>query len=355
MPHKGVHEFTPSKRGRILALKDEGYTYRAIADQVGGCTASAAHKTVKRDENYHTRKSLPRSGRPPAITDRTRRVALRELRNNRFANFGIIADHIGSLTKRQVKDIAHAAGYNRRVARRKPFLSKAAVTKRKQWALDNKEKDWKYVIWTDETKIETGERPGRKRVTRRPGEEFLPENIAPTFRSGRQSIMVWAAITHNHKGPIVRLDLVPEITTGKGKKKGGGLNGQRYVDQILEGPLKQFSMEVERGSEYFFEIVEDGAPSHRSVVANRARTELGITSLTHPPSSPDLNPIEPLWLLLKNKVADIPGSANSLDALWSAVQCAWGDITLEDIRKHTGKMDDRVEAVKKAEGWHTRF
>ena len=62
MPHKGVHEFTPSKHGHILALKDEGYTYRAIADQVGGCTASAVHKTVKHNENYDTQKSLPRSG-----------------------------------------------------------------------------------------------------------------------------------------------------------------------------------------------------------------------------------------------------------------------------------------------------
>lgn len=55
-------------------------------------------------------------------------------------------------------------------------------------------------------------------------------------------------------------------------------------------------------------MVEDGVPSHRSVIARKARSELGINSLTHPPSSPDLNPIEPLWFKLKNRVADIPGS-----------------------------------------------
>ena len=55
-------------------------------------------------------------------------------------------------------------------------------------------------------------------------------------------------------------------------------------------------------------VVEDGAPCHRSAVAKSVRHELGITNLEHPPSSPDLNPIEPLWLILKNYVADIPES-----------------------------------------------
>jgi hypothetical protein len=45
--------------------------------------------------------------------------------------------------------------------------------------------------------------------------------------------------------------------------------------------------------------------------------------------------MKPLWLLLKNHVADIPESAHSLDALWDAVQKAWDGITIKDIQKHT--------------------
>ena len=51
----------------------------------------------------------------------------------------------------------------------------------------------------------------------------------------------------------------------------------------------------------------------------------------------------------------LQGSSNSLDNLWAAAQNVWDEITLEDIEKHTGKMQDRVEAVKGAKGWHTRF
>ena len=71
MPCKRAVEFTPSKRGRILALRDKKYTYQDIARKVGGCTASAAWKTVQRELKHHTRHSLPRSGHPPAINDRT--------------------------------------------------------------------------------------------------------------------------------------------------------------------------------------------------------------------------------------------------------------------------------------------
>ena len=169
--------------------------------------------------------------------------------------------------------------------------------------------------WTDEAKIETGERPGHCHVTRLPGEEFLPENIAPTFKSNRQSIMVWACITQNSKGPLIRLNMVPETTSEKGKKHDGGLNGPRYVDQVLSGPSKDFWQATEKKEGPGILVEEDGAPSHRSIVAKKAQDEAGITNLIHPPSSLNLNLIKPLWLLFKNCVADIPGSANSLNVL----------------------------------------
>ena len=119
--------------------------------------------------------------------------------------------------------------------------------------------------------------------------------------------------------------------------------------------MKEFCELVEKDIGQKVLVVEDGAPAHTSVVAKRARKALDINNLTHPPSSPDLNPIEPLWLLLKNRVADIPGSGNSLDALWAACKRVWDEISLEDIQKHTNTMDIRVSAVKSAKGWHTGF
>jgi DDE superfamily endonuclease len=90
----------------------------------------------------------------------------------------------------------------------------------------------------------------------------------------------------------------------KGKKKGGrGLNGSKYVTQVLKGPLKEFVKEMEREREHSMLVVEDGAPGHTSKLASQARSELGIKKLPHPLKSPNLNPIEPLWYVLKTRIA----------------------------------------------------
>ncbi|KAG8744956.1 hypothetical protein FRC10_009191 [Ceratobasidium sp. 414] len=152
--------------------------------------------------------------------------------------------------------------------------------------------------------------------------------------------MVWGAVAHNAKGPIIQLEVTPRSLTSSGRKRGGGLSAQGYTDQVVSGPVKDFWEELtkERGQEIL--IVEDGAGPHKG--------KFGMEHLTHPPNSPDLNPIEPLWFLLKKRVAKIPGYCGSCDKLWAAIQQAWDSITIEEINKHTGKMDAWVEAVKAA-------
>ena len=358
MSSPGPPELSPSKRAAIVALHDQGLSYQAIANKYG-IAKSTAHYTYQRYQEHGTYKSLPRSGRPPIVTDRTRRHVLRDIKNNRTAPYADIAKSIEGVTARQVRDIATAAGYHRRVARRKPYLTPAQIEKRMAWAEANRERDWGKVIFTDETRLEIGERPGRRYVTRKPGEEFLFENIQPTFKSGRKSIMVWGCIAAGKKGPLVRLRLgqeVDEEPEGRRRKSGrGGLDGPRYIKQVLNGPLKRFYAEMvaERGSGIV--VVEDGAPAHSCNLAKAARASLGIRTLTHPPNSPDLNPIEPVWNLFKNRVADIPESRENIDKLWAAAKRVWEELTVEEIWHVAGSMSERVDAVLAAKGLHTRF
>ncbi|KIM85002.1 hypothetical protein PILCRDRAFT_23719, partial [Piloderma croceum F 1598] len=138
------------------------------------------------------------------------------------------------------------------------------------WAEENKDRDWSTVLWTDESSIELGKRPGRQFVTCRPGEEYLPECIQPTFHSGRQTLMVWGAIGTGRKGPLIRLDMAQDMENGdvNGKKKQGrGLNGAKYVAQVLRGPLKEFVEELEDERGHDMLVVEDGAPGHTSKLA----------------------------------------------------------------------------------------
>ena len=61
MPPAGIHELSPSCCGAIIALHNEDYSYRRISTKTG-CSVHAAFLAVKREQNFHTRYSLLRSG-----------------------------------------------------------------------------------------------------------------------------------------------------------------------------------------------------------------------------------------------------------------------------------------------------
>ncbi|KAB5587455.1 hypothetical protein CTheo_9107 [Ceratobasidium theobromae] len=347
-------ELSEGLRGYILALWEEGYTYRDIAHRAH-VSLTAAYNTVARAKKYHTLSSLPRSGRPCALPARKHGIIIQTLRTHRFEPYSMIAKRIGTVTARQVRSVAYKARYRRRVPRRKPFIDREKAIKRLNWAQANRFRDWNTIVWTDESKIESGQAQSHLLVTRRPGEADLTKCIVPSFRSTRKSIMVWGCISHGYKGPIILLKPEPPTTTSTGRKKGGGISSKGYAEQVLSGPLREFLSYMEKEKGLPMLVVEDGAPPHRGKTAQKTRELYGIKQLPHPPNSPDLNPIEQIWILLKKRVASTLGFRSTAEEIWKATQVAWESITIDEINMHTGKMNDRVTAVAAAKGLHTKF
>lgn len=52
--------------------------------------------------------------------------------------------------------------------------------------------------------------------------------------------------------------------------------------------------------------MQDGAPAHRTNNTQAEETKLGITQLDRPACSPDLNPIETVWRIMKKRLQDLP-------------------------------------------------
>lgn len=124
------------------------------------------------------------------------------LHENCFMSFLDATTMLECVTQSQVQKTSHAAGHYHQVACHKPFLSHQVVTKRLQWEGENDGRDWNCgVCWTDETSIKWGECPSHAKVTRLPGEEYLFKTIVPTFKSGCKSLIAWAYVTYNWKGP----------------------------------------------------------------------------------------------------------------------------------------------------------
>ena len=187
-----------------------------------------------------------------------------------------------------------AEGYHCWVARKVPYLTKAHKRARLAWAKRNKgmeDEDWQQVIFSNECYIYLGDTQGHIFVTQWVDEVLLDECLVPTFKQSSVHIMVWGCIIEGRKGPLVVL----EYPGGKG----GGMNSTRYQDQVLEPTLKAFykQMNHERQNVHF---QQDSAASHRSKSTMKWFTDNQIPLFHHPASSPDLNPIEPVWLDLKN-------------------------------------------------------
>lgn len=148
------------------------------------------------------------------------------------------------------------------------------------------------------------------------------------------------------KGPL----LVLEYPGGKG----GGMNTKRYIEQVLEGKVKDFYAEMKktRGRIHF---QQDNAPSHTGKTVKKWLADHEIPFLFHPPNSPDLSPIERVWHELKDIIRSLVPQPSNIEQLKAAVYDAWDSLDIQDIDKHILGMCDRVTAVRKANGGHTRY
>ena len=225
-----------------------------------------------------------------------------------------------------------------------PFLTALQKRKRVAWAEEFKSFDvhqWKNLIWSDECYVHLDDHSGCVYVTRRADEEYDENCVIPTFKQSSMQVMVWGCVMKGRKGPLAVL----EYPGGRG----GGMTGQWYISQVLEAHLHTFydQMKEER-PEVMFQ--QDGAPSHTSKLAKQWLVDHGISVFPHPRSSPDVNPIEPVWHELKKIIRALLHPPMTIPKLIKAVHDAWDALEIPGIDKYVDTMSDRVQAVLKAHG-----
>ena len=126
------------------------------------------------------------------------------------------------------------------------------------------------------------------------------------------------------------------------------MNAQQYLD-LLKNKLK-LHMTIHNCSVF----MQDGAPCHRAKIVTQFLKSKKIHLLDWPGNSPDLNPIENLWKVLKDKVSERqPTNAKMLE---QAIKEVWvREITIEYCRNLVESIPKRSEAVIKAKGGPTKY
>ena len=106
-----------------------------------------------------------------------------------------------------------------------------------------------------------------------------------------------------------------------------------------------------------FVFAHDNDPKHTAgtvkTYLQTKQTKGDITVMNWPSQSPDLNPIEHLWNIVKIKRKGF--KATSKDNLFDKITQIWNTIPMETLQKLVESMPERIQAVIAAKGAHTKY
>lgn len=330
-------------RQLCVEKRKDGETFASIGRQLG-IGESTVRSIVAREAKNGNVVSLPRSGRPKKTSARVDRMLLVKIKSNRRTTAAQLAQCVEDATgvtvsPSLVRSRLHDAGLRGRAARKKPYLTARHRKARLAYACDClkfSENDWKQVVFSDESTVELTGNAGRVFVWRKPGEEFAEECTVPTFKSGRESVMIWGCITWEGVGAL-------HVCTQH-------VNAE-YYQTILEANLNATITVLGIDDNVYF--VQDGAPAHRAKSTTAFLAEKGVKCLKHPAQSPDLNPIENLWSIVKHELSKNP--ASSREDLIQKLEAIWYDIDPDVVKKLYLSMPTRMAKVMQAKGGHTKY
>ena len=169
------------------------------------------------------------------------------------------------------------------------------------------------VIWSDECTVR--KYPKDKEIFVRCHSSHSRENLPSNLQvhSGGFSVMFWGCMSFYGLGPLVPL--------------GDNLNQHSYK-LLLEKHFLPYlnAFRDQCGHEMLF--MQDNAPCHKTRLIDAFFDDNCISTVIWPPQSPDMNPIENLWSILKQKRTKKFGTPKSKRDLISQVLEIWNEIDI---------------------------
>ena len=128
-----------------------------------------------------------------------------------FDNLYVIAARFNAYTKLQlsfstIKRALRRMDIQCYVSIQKPYFSKSNIAKRIIWASTHQHwtvQQWSNVVFTDDSSFTDRPTKNRLRVRRHRGQRLAARYIVPTFKSGFQTVSVWAVFSMHGRTPLV--------------------------------------------------------------------------------------------------------------------------------------------------------
>ncbi|KAG2455383.1 TC1A transposase, partial [Polypterus senegalus] len=324
-------ELSVDLRDRIVSRHKSGEGYRKISATLKVPMSTVA-SIIRKWKKFKTTRTLPRAGWPSKLSDRGRRVLVREVTKNPMVTLSELQR--SSVERREhsrrttISAAIYQSGLYSRVARRKPLFSKRHMVAHLEFAkrhLKDSQTMRNKILWSAVTKIELFGVNARCHVWRKPGTTHHQANTIPTVKHGGGSIMLWGCFSATGTGRLVRI-------TGK-------MTAAMYRD-ILDENLLQGALDLRLGRRFIFQ--QDNNPKHTAKISKE-----------WPSQSPDLNPIEHLWRDLK--MAAERRFPSNLKELKRCCKEEWAKLAKDRCAKLVASYSKRLEAVIAAKGASTKY
>ena len=247
-----------------------------------------------------------------------------------------------SVSPQTVRRGLQKTGWKARRKVKRPALEKKHIKARLEfaerhleWTLD----DWKTVWWSDETKINRFGPDGNEMVWGEKSEGLNKRRVKETKKFGGGNVMVWGCMGWDGVGFATRIE--------------GNMDADLYRDILedeLQDSLEHYGVDIE---DMIFQ--QDNDPKHTSKTATKWFQDHDMTVLLWPAQSPDMNPIEHLWVHVKKELKKYDSPPSGVLELWKRVQKVWNDIPASVCQGLIESMPRRVEALAKAKGKWTKY
>lgn len=341
MGRKAISEAT---RWQIVGLsKNESNSMRKIAELVG-VSEKCVRTTLRNYKESGSVKDKKRVGRPEKVSEREKsfisRNFIKEKRQTLRKGTAELNSALNkSISYSTVRRVLMSKDINAQLSIRKPFLSINDKKKRLKWCKERKNwsiEKWSSVIFTDESNYEVLNRKTKFWYWTKKIDNNQFKIVLPKTQGGGGSVGIWGCMNISGTG-------ISQIYEGR-------LNQYRYKDILIDNlppSIDLFSL----ADDYIYQ--QDNASCHTAASITDYFEENNINCMTWPARSPDLNPIEHLWVWIDQKLHE--RQIKNIDQLKQAITETWLNIPIELCRKLVESMPKRINACIKAKGGHIKY